>query len=646
MRISAVISGLILCLLLMSTLIGQQSPGVENPVIRKMYQKARSLQRKGEVDKSLKQYQRITKKEPGHVASWLGMTGIYYSQGRYSEAEESLREAIHLDPGFDPEMYYSMALIKDKLDNKEGAMDFYRQFISLPDADPDKQEKAKRELARLSFVIQAKANPVPFDPVDPGPGINTELPEYLATVDVTGEKMVFSRRIRGQEDLFYSLKTGGVWNEAQPLSRINTQGNEAAHYLSQDAQTLLFTSCDRRDSYGGCDLYISRIREGYWSAPVNMGPPVNTRFWESQPVLSADGRTLFFSSKRPGGQGGKDIWYCRLTEDGDWTEAVNAGERINTDQNEEAPFLHPDGKTLYFMSDGHPGMGGYDLFLVRLDSTGWSVPLNLGYPINTEFDEGALRVEADGSTAWFSTDRTDINLGRNSGLDIYSFQLPPESRAGKTGYVRGRITDLLSGLPLQAGYRLVDNATSHVQMEGITDASGIFLLTLPPGFNYNFTVQAPGYVFHSENFRLDEPEGGQWYHELFVEMVPVPEKPEADSLQKKEFVLKNLFFESGSSRIDLAGSAVELENLTALLRDYPDIGILIQGHTDSIGEEQDNQKLSEDRARAVYDYLIGAGISAGRMNYTGFGELRPVAPNETEDGRRMNRRTTFVLTKL
>ena len=609
------------------------------------YKKARAYQRKGQPVKAERLFNKILDRDPYHVPSCLGLAGIYFSSKDFTKAEEMLEKAVSLDPDYDPEMYFSLALVKEKKQKLLEASRLYRKFAARADANPQKREKALDAAEQLEFIQQAYDHPVPFDPVDPGPGINTRDQEYLATVDVTGERMVFSRRKGHQEDLYTSYKTSEGWAEAQAITSLNTAGNEAAHCLSQDGSTIIYTSCERRDSYGGCDLYMSRLEDGQWTVPVNLGAPVNSIAWESQPSLSADERTLYFTSNRPGGYGGRDIWISEMDLSGRWSQPENAGKNVNTKKNEEAPFLHADGKTLYFMSNGHPGMGGYDIYVSRRDTLGWSKPMNLGYPINSAFDEGALRVAADGYTAYFSSDRTDLGAGENQNLDIFSFTLPPEARAKQVGYVRGKVLDRETHLPVKAKFRLADNARGQEIRTGTSDINGNFLMALPPGVNYNFTVQESGYAFFSDNFRLDTNENTECHFDLLIELIPLKNREDSTGsfTVAEPIVLNNIFFETGSSELNIVESALELNTLVDFLESHPDIKIQIQGHTDNVGTAADNQQLSEARARAVYEHLTGAGIDPERLSYMGFGESQPVETNETEAGRRKNRRTTFII---
>jgi outer membrane protein OmpA-like peptidoglycan-associated protein len=450
--------------------------------------------------------------------------------------------------------------------------------------------------------------------------------------------MVFTRRVNRQEDLYQSRKIEGEWQEASPLTELNTPGNEAAHCLSPDGNTLVFTSCDRRDAYGSCDLYESHFINGKWTEPAIMGKEINTRFWDSQPSITSDGQVLYFSSKRPGGYGAKDIWFSVKDENGRWTKARNAGAVINTKGNEESPFIHPDNFTLYFMSDGHPGMGNSDLFVAYFDGDQWQKPRNLGYPINSEAEEGAIRVAADGKTAFFSTDRFS-GASEPKNLDIYSFTLPLEIQAQAVGYVKGRVINKENGSALSLELNLSDNTKGKLIRKIYSDNEGSFLFPIPAGYSYNLWVDHPDYIYHSEHFEAGSEHDKAEALLLEIALIPVKSGEE----ETEAVILNNIFFDSGSAAIDLKKSYLELDNLTSFLKKNSGIHIEIRGHTDNVGKEEDNLLLSENRAKALYDYLVLNGIDSNRLEYMGFGESRPIADNSSEEGRKLNRRTEFIV---
>ena len=407
---------------------------------------------------------------------------------------------------------------------------------------------------------------------------------------------------------------------------INTNLNEGAQSISQDGQWLIFTGCNFPEGLGSCDLYISYLTPDGWSAAENMGNRINTDQWESAPSLSPDKRDLYFSSRRFGGYGGSDIYVTHLLPGGKWSEPENMGPEINTIGDESCPFIHADNQTLYFTSSGHQGYGGDDLFLTRKGEKGkWGQPKNLGYPINTIENEGSLVITADGSTAYYASDRSDTR----GGLDLYTFGLRKDIRPVKTLWIKGKVFDKKTGKGLPSAVALADLTTKDIISKVQTDETGNYLITLPVGKDYAFNVNRRGYLFFSENFPLSQKAPDSTYH------IDIPLQPlEANAT----VILKNIFFAVNKFELKTE-SQVELDNVVALMKDNPTVRIQINGHTDNAGKPADNITLSNNRAKAVVDYITSKGVDARRLSYQGFGDKAPLADNKTEEGKAQNRRT-------
>jgi len=364
------------------------------------------------------------------------------------------------------------------------------------------------------------------------------------------------------------------------------------------------------------------------------------------PSLSATGQWLYFSSNRKGGQGSNDIWISRRKRNGQWTPPFNAGPVINSRFNEESPFIHPDGSSLYFMSDGHPGMGGPDLFLSRRDAEGnWSIPENLGYPINTSSNEGGMVVSLDGSEAYMFTNRSGerrTDPGALTDLDIVAFRLPQHLRPAPVTYLRMHVLDRETRSPVNTDIDIHRLPEDELFSWGKTDHEGEFFICLPASAQYLFRMSAPGFIYRSHRVVLQDESTVTEPIEMEVLMDRVPTINEMKAPESDPVVLENIFFESGSANI-LPDSEFELDGLAAFLESHPGMRIEIRGHTDNIGSESDNLTLSLDRARAVNDALVARGIGQERMLFAGFGESRPVADNASESGRSKNRRTEFVI---
>ncbi len=397
----------------------------------------------------------------------------------------------------------------------------------------------------------------------------------------------------------------------------------------QDGKCLMFTGCDFPDGYGSCDLYISYRSADGWSRPQNLGPQINTEAWETSPCLSPDKQALYFSSTRPGGFGAADLYVSRLMPNGRWSAPENLGPAINTAGDEKAPFMHADNETLYFTSDGLQGYGGSDIFLAKKSLTGFERPLNLGFPINTIDNEGSLVVSSDGRTAFYASDRPE----GKGGLDIYSFRLREELRRLATTWVQGRIYDSLTGKGMSALVELVDIQSKRLVMQVQADGEGNYLTSLPKGRNYAFSVNKKGYLFHSGRFALQGLDTVQYFNQDIA----------MQSLATgANITLRNILFETGKYEL-LPASFVELDRVVLLLQENAALKVQINGHTDNIGQPQENQLLSENRAKAVVDHLVSRGVQATRLSYKGFGASVPGADNATEQGRSLNRRTEMLV---
>jgi hypothetical protein len=389
---------------------------------------------------------------------------------------------------------------------------------------------------------------------------------------------------------------------------------------------MYFTACDRPGGVGSCDIYFSAFNDGRWSEPYNLRTPVNSSHWESQPSISADGKTLFFSSNRPGGMGGKDLWYSIMNDKNQWTTPVNMGDRINTDGDEMSPFIHFDGKTLYFASDGRTGLGGFDIYLTRMNNdSSWSEPQNLGYPINTYNDEMGLVIESGGQKAYFSSIRDKTN-----GKDIFYFDLYESVRPTPVSYLKGKVYDRETGKLLRADYELINLSTNKITIRSSTDGNGNFLICLPSGYNYGINVSKAGYLFYSENFMFA---GVHTAVEPYIKKISLSPIKVGETM-----LLTNVFYEIDSWELKNE-SMSELNTLADLLLDNKGLLMEIGGYTDATGSTEYNLALSEKRAMSVVNYLVHKGVLPDRLKYKGYGNTSPIGDNITEEGRRLNRRT-------
>ncbi|MCB9168968.1 MAG: PD40 domain-containing protein [Flavobacteriales bacterium] len=574
----------------------------------------------------------------------FALAELYDMKGKDAEAMKWYRAALQLAPRFFPNAYLHLADIEFRNQEFTSAEQHYKAYLDLEN-EPVRRERAQLGMDNCAFAQRAIQQPVPFDPRNMGPNVNSPNGEYYPCVTADDATLLFTRDVPDerspwghQEDFYMSTRDAdGQWTEAHPVPGVTTAANEGAGTLSPDGRYIIFTACagvdgdygSGRKGMGSCDLFISRRIGDRFGPPENLGPPVNSRNWESQPSLGSDGRTLYFVRGQQVADGIKsmDIYVSRMRDDGTFSRPEKLPETINTPFQEESVQIHPDGRTLYFSSDGHPGFGGLDIYMSRMQDDGsWGPALNLGWPINTGGDENSLLVGADGKIAYFASDRP----GGQGDLDLYSFDLYPEARPEPVSYIKGRVTDANTGRAVEADVELNDLATGRLATAAYSDpATGDFLVCLPIGHDYALSASAPGYLFFSRNYNVtqatsDEP------HALDVKLNP---------LEAGETVaLRNIFFETASFAL-LPASNAELDKLVKLMQDNPSLHIELGGHTDDVGSEADNLRLSDQRANAVREYLIGKGIDAERVRAIGYGETRPIASNDTEEGRAQNRRT-------
>ena len=597
-------------------------------------------------DKALVLLRQAEQKDPQYPDLYIMMGDVYNFTLKSDSAVKCYNKAIDLLGDPDPMLYYIAANEGLKCGQYADALRNYELFLHKGVQYTEVLADAQKGMANCRFGIEAMRNPVKFQPVNLGPNINSEWDEYLASITADDSILVYTVKrpkdkntvcafCLNEEDLYYSVKDGGgAWKMRAPIGApVKTGYNEGAQSVSPDGNYLLYTMCDADYGMGSCDLYWSKRIGQRWSRPRNFGAPVNSTAWESQPSMAADGATIYFVSSRPGGFGGKDIWKTTMTSEGAFTAPVNLGPMINTPEDDAAPFIHSDGRTLFFASNGRVGMGGYDLYSSVLQADGtWSEPKNLGYPINTPADEINIFINAAGTVAYMASDKE----GGFGGLDLYSFDLDDVLRPNPVTYIKGIITDALTGAPLTAVVEMVDLATRQVLTRTTSDAeSGEYLACIQTGSNVMLNISASGYPFYSENFQVERS-----YSELepYLKNIRL-RRADAGTV----VVLKNIFFDFGLSVLK-PESYEELDRLADYLS-HNDVKIEIGGHTDDQGSDEFNDRLSENRAKAVYDYLVERGIPASRLGYKGYGKRKPVADNATEEGRAANRRTEFTIVR-
>lgn len=569
-------------------------------------------------------------KDPEFVSAHDLLGQVYMDKGDLVAAEKIYLKLVKINPDYWLS-YYSLADVTFEQMKYDTAENWYKKFLTYDKIPLKEKAESEKQIKSCQFAIKALKNPVPFSPVNLGTGINSMLSEYFPTLTADEQTMFFTcMDNRSQEDFLISTYENGKWTDAINMGPpINTPENEGASTTSADGQYLFFTMCQNPKNLGSCDLWLTYVKGDRWQIPIHMPDNVNSKYKETQPSLSADGKTLYFASNRPGGQGDMDIWKTTF-EKNMWTNPVNLGPNINTPFDDECPFIHQDGVSLYFASDGWPGMGGRDLFMAKLDEKGeWQTPMNLGYPVNTVGNEEGLIINRSGTMGYFSSDKK-TNPNHQGRVDIYSFTLPENAKPGVASYVKGKVYDAETKLPIKTLVELTDLNTSTVAgFCKSNEKSGNFLIVIPGNKNYGMNVAAEGYLFYSENFSIKDNPSSDPY------LIDVPLK----KIKTGQTVpLYNILFDVNKYVIKQESTA-ELERLFNLLTTNSKIRVEIGGHTDNSGAETINQPLSQNRAKAVYDWLITKGIAANRLTYKGYGSSVPIMPNTSDEGKRKNRRT-------
>ena len=588
-------------------------------------------------------------KDKGFIDAYLMKFEVYSEMGDYPNAEEALENAVSVNEDYYRNAYYFLGLLEMQQGKYEEAKPHFEKYLTYQNLRPDMVAKANKEIANCNFAFTALEKPVDFEPQNMGEAINTKNAEYYPSITADGGQFVYTRLVDDarsfggkNENIYSSNSRDNIWFPAVPLNGLNTEYNEGAPTISGDGKTLVFTACELHGEYGGertgfgsCDLFISYKVDGKWQPATNIGKPINSKYWETQPSLTADGKTVFFirgkhgNDRKPKDQ---DIYYSRIKDDGKWSIPVKISPRVNTPDQEESVFIHPDGSTLYFSSNGHPGMGGLDLYVTRRDSGGrWQKPVNLGYPINTYKDENSILVSPDGQLAYFASDRE----GGFGDLDLYSFELHEKVKPLSTTFARGKVVDANTGKPVIADFVITNIDERRKNQTFSSDPkTGEFIVAVATDRNYAVTVRAAGYLPHSQTFSLSKAPAGKGY-DINIELEPID--------IGKTVVLENLYFDTDSAILK-DNSTHELSQLASFLRLHPDIVIELGGHTDTQGEEEYNLDLSKRRAEAAKLYLtLSEQIREDRIKTKGYGSANPIASNETEEGRAKNRRTELKI---
>lgn len=512
------------------------------------------------------------------------------------------------------------------------------EMMSKPRIDHAKQMLHNIEVVKQNVAVATKYKLKPLSDT-----VNAYAHQYFPVLTADEQELIFTMRKGNNvntdlEDIMISRKDNkGRWTTPTSISpNINTASNDGTCSISADGRKLIFTSCVGREGFGGCDIYQSIKVGDEWTEPINLGANVNSVDWDSQPSLSADGRTLYFVSDRRGTLGRGDIWVTYLNEKGEWSKAKNLGKPINTVYDETSPFIHVNNRVLCFASNNLNGFGGSDIFYSERDTTGnWIRPINLGTPINNYQDQYSLFITADGKTGYYSHEETSASGFSTS--KIYEIEIPEENRfKHKSNYVKGTVRDKTTKQPLAATIELINiekNETEYlIKSDSIT---GAYLFVLTQGAEYALYVNKQGYLFTSENFNYSAVKD----FEPIIKDIQL-EKFHTGSIA----VLNNIFFDTDKFELK-EKSKTELQRIVKFLNENPQLKIEISGHTDNVGTPAYNKQLSEKRAHAVYTYMVDNNINPKRLLSLGIGQDQPLAPNDSETNRQLNRRIQFKILK-
>ena len=598
-----------------------------------------------------------------------------------------LEEVIRICPDFHFEPYFLLGSIARDNSDFENASKYYQKYNELTASsqtplDEDREEQIQLDYAFVKFFADAYSNPVPFDPVQVD-GLTTDEDEFLPLIAPDNESMLLTRRYTQQSEVRASVVSSGVrfvekfvqakrlpsgFEVGEPLPspfNLNPNYSYGGASLSLDNKHLFLTVCiPTGTGYNNCDLYSADLKYvtdestgllGYhWTPLKNMGTAINTDDgWESQPSISANGKTLYFCSAREGSRG-IDIYYSEKDANGNWGAAKNIGPPINTNYNDKTPFMHSDSRTLYFAADGseyqdgHLGFGGYDVFYVRQKEDGtWGQPKNIGHPINTEGDEQAFVVSTDGKWVYYSAKHPTLSQS----IDIWSFELYKEARPDKVVFVKGVLNDKNGDPARNATIELKSMKSREVTRVEVDESDGGYaaVIAVRDEEDVVLNVKAEGMAFQSKLIETSNSEAPKSSRmdatDADVNTFQSLEMTVEEVKEGGVYKIDDIYFKINSAEISEKSNAI-LGEFAFYMQENKSIEIAIHGHTDNVGKADANLALSTERAFSVKQYLESLGVDGGRLNYRGFGEDVPFTTNDTPEGRARNRRTEFLITAL
>ena len=624
-----------------------QAQLVKNPSAADIYREAEAALLEGKADQALKLFERSLKAQPGLSAARRGMGLCYAILRDYPKAIEQYEAVLKADSLFSRALYYQLGEAYYKAGEHKKALEYFNRFEELQKVGVDtfsmnterEVGDEQRYLSKLESNIRAcevTLDSVKFVNITKvsnlGNAVNSKDDDYFPYITNDQRQLFFTRKTdNGDEDLFASRRERSGWSRGSAVKAINTEGDEGMCTLVRDGRRLYFTACGREGGLGICDIWEALVSAG---GEIGEASPLkgyaNSAKWESQASISCDGSTIFFASEREGGLGKSDLYFSKRQADGSWSEPANLGPRINTDDYEEAPFITNDGRTLYFSSYGHPGMGDQDIFMSWLDDNGeWSPPVNLGPPINTAFRELGLFLSADGTTGYFASERP----GGFGKLDIYQFQLDEQLYSEPITFVEGLVIDSALDLPVAATVEFTDRPSIT------TGEDGRFFLCIPAGDSLDISVRKNYFHPYQNIFIIPKWENKQFYTlEILLKSVfefPPPQPArQADTTtvitpprEKPQEYYHTIFFDFNKVNISLE----ELDLLNEFLLPLKGKNVQrleIAGYADDIGTDIYNMQLSEERAKQVALIVTRSGFGIDKISLEARGELINDEPKE------------------
>jgi len=611
-----------------------------------LFQEAQTLISKKRYKNAAKLLEKVIQIDKAFFEAYLKLSIAEKALEHFDKAEAILDKAQpYLPIAQQPKLQYKLSKLYYALGAYKKAQIINLSIATNKVSSKSLLKKIASLRSNIDFALSQLQHPIAIHPQKLPTPLNQFPSQYFPILTVDQKTILFTALV-GKQDAYKEaiyishLDEDGNWTVPVSISQeINDpNSNQGTCSISADKKTLVFAACGKEGNYGICDLYISYKKQNVWTKPENLGPQINSDGWQSQPSLTADGKTLYFVSERAGNLGKHDIWKSTLQPDGTWAQAMNLGPIINTKGKEVAPFIHPNKQTLFFASDRTPSMGGFDIYYSNFVDGEWTQPVNLGYPINNHKDQASIFITADGKKAYYADGKRE-GFFKNSYL--YTFDIPnklinmPASAA-----IQLSITDHASGNPIEATVEVYEVNSAHVLQSLLTDPfDGEVTIMLNQGKEYLVCISKDGYIYESQyiNYKHGSIPHVNWKINHKIKLQPI-------ALGETK-ILNNVYFAHDSYVLD-KNSEAELHYLIKFLQLNPHIKIILEGHTDNTGSTQYNQDLSVKRAQSIFQYLVEAGIDDQRLSYIGYGKSRPLAKNSSRANRQLNRRVAFKIVAI